>query len=86
MNFYAKSGVCSSKNGQIIALGTKENTTVLYLMTQCQIRPIFTFKFSIFVFFQKSKEDLVNDLVLCFNNFSIMIKTHKNRNNYFWLP
>ena len=42
-----------------------------------QIRPIFTFKFSIFVFFQKLKEDLLNDLVLCFNNFSKEIKAQK---------
>ena len=26
MNFHAKSGVCSSKNGLVIALGTKEDT------------------------------------------------------------
>ena len=38
-------------------------------MTHCKIRPIFTFKFSIFVFCQKLKEDLFNDFVLCFNNF-----------------
>ena len=27
MNFHAKSGGCSSKNGQVIALGTKEDTS-----------------------------------------------------------
>ena len=52
--------------------------------THCQIRPIFTFKFSIFVCFQKSKEDLLNDLVLCFNNFFIEIKAHKSRNIIFF--
>ena len=27
-NFHAKSGVCSSKNGRVIALGTKEDTII----------------------------------------------------------
>jgi hypothetical protein len=60
-----------------------KNKIIKINITHCQIRPIFTFKFSIFVFFHKSKEDLLNYLILCFNNFSIEIKGHKNRNNYF---
>ena len=34
-NFHAKSGVCSSKNGWVIALGTKEDTYILlYIITR----------------------------------------------------
>ena len=46
------------------------------------------FHFQIFniCIFQKSNEDQLTDLVLCFNNFSTEIKAHKNRNCYFLLP
>ena len=42
MNFHAKSGVCSSKNGWVIALGTKEDTYVLLcLQVIIQSKPHF---------------------------------------------
>ena len=33
MNFYAKSGVYSSKNGWVIALGTKEDTSYIVVVS-----------------------------------------------------
>ena len=33
MNFHAISGVCSSKNGQVIALGTEEDTYTTHTTT-----------------------------------------------------
>ena len=42
MNFHAKSGVCSSKNDWVIALGTKEDTYVLVcLQVIIQSKPHF---------------------------------------------
>ena len=45
-------------------------------MTHCQARPISISNFQYF-FFHKSKDDLLNDFVLCFNNFSKEIKAQK---------
>ena len=50
INFQAKSGDCSSKNGRVIALGTKEDTYYIYTSTKSGVQTLSSFFIFIFLY------------------------------------